>query len=247
MFKSILRSLGVGGASVETVLDEAEVEVGGRLSGEIRIAGGSAATDIQGVVLELVTRARVETRGDEKVYGEITIGEARLPALRVEAEEAEVLPFMIQLPPSCPLTAGSTSTVLRTRLDVAGAIDPRDTDPVRVLPSRAMIAVFDGLERAGFRLAETEVEYNPRRANPFVQEFDFVQRSGRDWGIEEVEISFSPTRGGVEVLLTVDRRGGFFAIGGERTARFRVLEAELGRIDMGRELRRAVDGLAGRR
>lgn len=45
MFKSILRSLGVGNASVETVLNEADVEVGDRLSGEIRITGGNATTD----------------------------------------------------------------------------------------------------------------------------------------------------------------------------------------------------------
>lgn len=243
MFKSILRSLGIGGASVETVLDRPEVAVGGRLTGEVRITGGDSEQDIRGVVLEIVTRCRVETRGDEKVYAEISLGEARLDPGVIGPRATKTLPFQIVLPASTPLTVGSTSTVLRTRLDVAGAVDPKDADPVRVLPNRAMSAVLHGMERAGFRLVETEVEHNPRRANPFVQEFDFRPRSSRDWGIEEVEISFSPTQDGVEVSLTVDNRGGFFTLERERTARFRVSEAEADGIDMAAELRRAIDSL----
>ena len=243
MFKSILRSLGVGGATVETVITDPEVEVGGEVAGEIRITGGSHDQDIRGVVLEIVTRARVETRGDEKVYAEIALGEATLNPGRIEAQATVVLPFRIRLPASAPITMGSTQTLLKTRLDVAGAVDPRDTDPIRVLPNAAMYAVFDGMERAGFRLVETEVEYNPRRANPFVQEFDFRPRSARDYGIEEVEISFMLVPGGVEVSLTVDNRGGFFTMGRERTARFRVTEAQADRLDMASELRQAIDSL----
>ena len=243
MFKSILRTLGVGGATVETVITDPDVDVGGELAGEIRITGGSHEQEIQGVVLEIVTRARVETRGDDKVYAEIGLGEAALHPGRVGAGATVTLPFRIRLPASAPLTVGSTQTLLKTRLDVAGAVDPRDTDPIRVRPNRAMQAVFDGMERAGFRLVETEVEYNSRRANPFVQEFDFRPRSSRDYGIEEVEISFALVPEGVEVSLTVDNRGGFFAMNRERTARFRVTEAQADRLDMASELRRAINAL----
>jgi sporulation-control protein len=183
------------------------------------------------------------TRGDDKVYAEITLGEATLHPGRVGLGAEVVLPFRIRLPASAPLTVGSTQTLLKTRLDVAGAVDPRDTDPVRVRPNRAMQAVFDGMEHAGFRLVETEVEYNPQRATPFVQEFDFRPRSSRDHGIEEVEISFALVPRGVEVSLTVDNRGSFFTLGRERTARFRVLEAEMDRLDMAAELRQAVNAL----
>jgi sporulation-control protein len=62
----------------------------------------------------------------------------------------------------------------------------------------------------------------------------------RDYGVEEVEISFKPLRNGVEVALTVDRRGGIFTAGGERTARFKVTEGDLSRLDLARELRNAI-------
>jgi sporulation-control protein len=62
----------------------------------------------------------------------------------------------------------------------------------------------------------------------------------RDFGVEEVEISFKPLRNGVEVSLTVNRRGGFFSAGGERTARFSVTEGGLSRLNMASELRNAI-------
>jgi sporulation-control protein len=194
VFKSILRSLGVGGARVETELDDAEVEVGGTLSGRIRVLGGEARQDIRGVVLELVTRARVEGPGDSKVLADILLGEARLEVGAVEPGQSRELPFAIRLPPGTPLSVGSTSTSLRTRLDVAGAVDSRDSDPVRVRPSRAMAAVLRGMEAAGFRLAEVEVEHRPRRAQAFVQEFDFRPRSSRDWGSRRWRSPSSPSR-----------------------------------------------------
>lgn len=243
MFKSILRSIGIGGASVDTVIANAEVEAGGELAGEIRITGGGDEQEIRGVVLSVVTRAMVETRGDDKVYAEIPLGETTLHPGRVGANAKANLPFRIRLPASAPITLGSTRTHLKTRLDVPGAVDPRDSDEILVRPTAAMHAVFDGLDRAGFRLAETEVEYNSRRSTPFVQEFDFRPRSRGDWGIEEVEISFQLIPGGVEVLLTVDNRGGFFTMGRERSARFRVMEAEVARLDLASELRRAIDSL----
>ena len=66
-------------------LDDPEVEVGGELAGEIRITGGSHEQDIKGVVLSIATRALVETRGDDKVYAEVTLGETTLNPGRVGA------------------------------------------------------------------------------------------------------------------------------------------------------------------
>lgn len=243
MFKSIARVFGIGGASVETTLESSDTVAGGRLSGEIRITGGTSRQEIRKVVLQIVTRCLVETTGDNKVHGEIVVAEASFVPDPIEPGAIEAFPFEIVVPASAPLSVGSVQSVLKTRLDVPGAIDPRDSDPIRILPSPVMSAVFDGMERAGFRLVEAEVEHNPRRSNPFVQEFDFKPRSSRDWGVEEVEISFVPIARGVEVLLTVDSRGGFFGVERERKTTFRLTEADIGRFDLASELRRAIDRL----
>jgi sporulation-control protein len=244
MMKNILSSIGIGGASVDTVVERTDIDVGERLHGEVHVKVGTAEQAIKSVVLELVTRCLVEAGGDNRTYGEIVIASATVdPGGAFTAGETKVLPVTIEVPPTAPLSVGSTSTVLRTRLDIARAIDPRDSDRIRILPNRAMSAVFEGMEAAGFRLVDAEVEYNPRRAMPFVQEFDFKPVSFNDFGIEEVEISFSPAQDGIDVMLTVDNRGGLFTAGRERAARFRVGDADAGRGNMATELRRAIESL----
>lgn len=242
MFKSLMRSFGVGGARVETVIANPDVEVGGTLQGEIHIQGGDHEQDIRAVVLELATRCFAE-QGGGKTFSEFTLGSATLNPGPVAPGATRTMPFQIRLPAATPISVGSASTVLKTRLDVTGAIDPRDSDPVRVRPDATIRAILDGMERAGFWLEEAEVEWNPRRAQPLVQEFDFRPRSRGDWDIDEVELAFTPVQTGIEVTLAVDSRGSLFGIGRERMARFVVAHADVARLDLARELRRAIDGL----
>lgn len=224
MFKNVLASFGIGGTKVDTLVDDPVVPAGGMLKGVVTIKGGDVGQHIDAIHLDLVTRAIVEARNDQKVYGEITVSTTRASAgIDVNPGDALELPFTMEVPAFAPLSVGSTKTALRTRLDVPKAVDPRDSDAVQIVPNTAMRSVFEGMERAGFRLGEVEVEHNPRRQVPFVQEFDFKPVSFGDWGIEEVEIAFQPAGGGaLEVLVTVDRRGGLFSFGGEVGYRFRV-------------------------
>jgi sporulation-control protein len=240
MLKSLFSSIGISGTTVDTVVDNNQVVVGETLIGRVDIKGGSTDQVVQGVALELFTRCLIETRGDQKVHADIVVASGRIDLDGIRAGERKSVPVAIPIDPATPLSLGTTSTRLRTRLDIANAVDARDNDLVRILPNRVMSAIFNGLETAGFRLVETEIEYNPRRKQPFVQEFDFKPRSLKDFGVEEVEISFKPLRNGIEVALTVDRRGGLFTAGGERTSRFKVKESDLSHLNMANELRNAI-------
>lgn len=242
MFKNVLASIGIGGMKVDTIVSETTVEPGGRLSGTIGIVGGDVPQRIDAIELALVTRAIVETSGDNKVYGEVTVAVVRA-ADRMEVAPAQRLdlPFTLEVPPSAPLSIGPVHTALRTRLDVPMALDPRDSDAVRIVPDGAQRSVFEGMQRAGFRLGEVEVEYKPRRVPPFLQEFDFKPTSVRDWGVEEVEVAFLPrSGGGYEVLLTVDSRGGLFSRGLERGYRLAVPATGADPEDVAAAVRQAI-------
>ncbi len=245
MLKNVLASIGIGGAKVDTIVDNPQLSVDETLSGKIVIRPGDVPQRIDGVEIELVTRCIVETRNDQRVYGQITVASARVAeSVAVAPGELREVPFTMRVPAFAPLSLGSTSTVLRTRLDVPNAIDPSDSDAVRVLPNAAMRSVFEGMERAGFRLAEVEVEHNPRRRMPFVQEFDFRPTGFGDWRIQEVEIAFEPAgNGAIDVLVTVDRRGGLFSFGGETGLRLRVAAGGTPAADFAAALRRAIGHL----
>lgn len=224
MLKQFLARIGLGGVVVDTVLESGEVPVGGALRGVVRIDGGEVLQRIDAIHLELITTCLVEGRDDERAYAEVVVAGMRAAA-RVEVGPGEhiELPFAIEVPEHTPLSIGSTRTALRTRLEIPGAIDKQDADAVAILPSRAMASVLEGLEQAGFRLVEAEVEHAPRRKFPFVQELDFEPTRLADWGVKELEIAFRPVgRGAFEAHLVVDRRGGLFRLGGESSHRFRV-------------------------
>lgn len=242
MFGKVLSSLGFGGISVDTVLQDDTLAPGDTLRAEVRITGGQSAREIRAAHLSLLTRCLVEGPGGKR-HGDIMLVEGRAPIGRIEANETLTLPIEMDLPAAAPISIGSTATRLETRLEVAGAVDPRDSDPLTIRPGPTMARVLQGIEAAGFRLAETEVEYRPHHEPAFLQEFDFRPTGLGDLGIEEVEAAFLPIPGGVELLLTVDRRGGLFLGGGERMTRLRITDAEAPRIDMGRELRRAIEAL----
>ena len=224
MLKKLFASIGWGGVKVDTVLDTPSVPVGGTLKGVIQIQGGDVSQRIDAVQLELVVRCIVENDDDERIPLELVVASVRAATeLEVAAGEALEFPFALDVPESTPLSLGSTHTELRTRLEVPVAIDPRDGDAVDIRPNRPMASVLEGVEYAGFRLVEAEVEHAPGHRYPLTQELDFEPTGLGDWGIKELELAFRPASdGAVEVELTVDRRGGLFRRGGEVTHRFHV-------------------------
>lgn len=68
MFKRMLSAFGVGGPSVDTVLDSPHALPGEVVTGQVRIQGGSKDAQIEEILLSLVTRVEVE-RGDHERAG----------------------------------------------------------------------------------------------------------------------------------------------------------------------------------
>lgn len=228
MLKKVLCTLGFGGATVDTFVQEPKVEIGGKLGLEVRIKGGEAEQAIQTIVLELVTSCPVEIHENVSKHAEIVVASTTIEFGGVGVREEKTIPVELDVPVWAPITGHSTRTVLRTRLEVTGGVDPQDADAIEIRPSPIMAATLNGIEDAGFVLADTEVEHDPRSARPAVQEFDFRPTSPEMYGIEQVEVWFSPLDGGLDVHLITDRRGPFdVRRGKERFAQFRVLESEI--------------------
>ena len=62
--KSFLRRLGVGGAEIDAVLDEAQAEPGGSVSGTLHVRGGDADQTASRALIEIVARV-VRKSGDD--------------------------------------------------------------------------------------------------------------------------------------------------------------------------------------
>ncbi|PRY35161.1 sporulation protein [Umezawaea tangerina] len=230
MFKRMLSAFGVGGPSVDTVLDSPHATPGGVVTGQVRVQGGSNDVEIGQVVLSLVTRVEVE-HGDHE--GSTTAEFHRVvvaQAVRVAAGQPLSIPFQFPIPWETPITAvGSThlhgmTVGVRTELVIAGAPDKGDLDPISVHPLPSQDRVLDAFGALGFQFRKADVEAGHLHGVPqelgFYQEIEFYPPAQFGGRISQVELTFVANPHELYVVLEADKRGGMFSSGGDAFGHF---------------------------
>lgn len=236
MFKRMLSAFGVGGPSVDTVLDSPHATPGQVITGQVRIQGGSADVEIGQVVLSLVTRAESE-HGDHEYAGTAEFLRAVVgQQVRVTAGQLLSLPFQLSIPWETPITAvGSThlhgmNIGVRTELVIAGAPDKGDLDPISVHPLPSQDRVLDAFGDLGFQFRSADVEIGHLRGVHqelgFYQEIEFFPPSAFAGRINQVELTFVANPHELVVVLEADKRGGMFSGGGDSFGQFRMSHQE---------------------
>ncbi|PWW51471.1 sporulation protein [Actinokineospora spheciospongiae] len=241
MFKRMLSAFGVGGPSVDTVLDSPHVYPGQAVTGQVRVQGGSARAEIDRIVLSLITRVEVE-HGDHEGVGTGELLRVVVADRLVIPENQRVdVPFRVELPWEAPITAVSGSPLprmsvgLRTELVIAGAPDKGDLDPVEVHPLPSQDRVLDAFGALGFQFSSADVEAGVLHGVPqqlgFFQEIEFYPPREAAGRINQVELTFVATPHELYVVLEADKRGGLFRSGGDAFGHFRMTHQEAERTD----------------
>jgi sporulation-control protein len=255
VFKRLLGAFGVGGPSVETVLGSAQARPGDHLSGEVRIQGGDHDVHIHQVTLSLVTRTEFE-HGDHEGAGvrEFYRG-AVAGALHLGAGEYRSVPFQLPLPWELPVTEVNGQHLpgmamgVRTELEVAGAVDAGDLDPLAVTPLPSQQRVLYAFGTLGFALKSADVEEGHiaglHQELPFYQEIEFYAPPEYTGRIDEVELTFVADPHGLAVILEADRRGTAFAEGDDVFGRYHVSHEEALRMSWEQELENWLRAVAG--
>lgn len=233
-FRGMMARLGSGGAGVETVLDRQETTPGGAVTGTVHVTGGKVPQDVTEVRVALQATVEVES-GDNSWREEVTFGTVAVAgAARIEPGAQHALPFSLPVPWQCPVTAidgwhlRGMRVGLRTRLDIAGSVDPGDLDPVTVLPLPVQRTVLHALDGLGFAFRGADVEKGRIRGSelPFYQEVEFAPPHGLRGRVNELEVTFLADPQGVEVVLEVDRRGGLLSEGRDVGGRLRLAHTD---------------------
>lgn len=231
VFKRLLGSLGVGGPTVDTVLDPGAVLPGGALSGQVHLKGGNADFDIDRITLELVARVEAEYEDGEGegavAFERFTVG----GGFRLGEGELRSVPFTVSLPWETPVTElhGQPLGIVlgvRTELAVAGAKDKGDLDPLAVRPQPAQEAILEALGELGFGFRSADLELGriggTGQRLPFYQEIELTPAPQYAHQLNELEVTFLAGPGGLEVVLEADKRGGFLTAGHDALTRFTV-------------------------
>ncbi|MGI5410164.1 sporulation protein [Streptomyces chartreusis] len=231
VFKRLLGSLGVGGPTVDTVLDPGPALPGGALTGQVRLKGGGADFEIESITLELVARVEAEHEEGESegavTFERFTVG----GGFRLAEGEEHSVPFSVTLPWETPVTelyGQALGVVLgvRTELSVAGAKDKGDLDRLAVGPLPVQEAVLEALGQLGFGFRSADLEYGriggTAQQLPFYQEIEITPSPRYAHRVNEIEVTFLAGPAGMEVVLEADKRGGLFSAGHDALTRFTV-------------------------
>lgn len=254
-FRGMMARLGSGGATVETVLDRPDTTPGGAVTGTVHVTGGKVPQDVTEVRVALQATVEVES-GDSSWREEATFGTAPVAGgARVEPGQQYRLPFSLPVPWQCPITAidgwhlRGMRVGLRTRLDIAGSVDPGDLDPVTVLPLPVQRTVLQALDGLGFAFRSADVEKGRVRGSelPFYQEVEFAPPPGLRGRVNELEVTFLADPQGVDVVLEVDRRGGLLSEGRDVGGRLRLAHTDTDVRAVAAHLDAAVRQLGARR
>jgi len=205
--KSFFRALGVGGPTINAVLDTDRVQPGGPVTGTLHVQGGDHGQTATKATVELVARV-VRKYGDDEHHVDEVIARTDLPG-PIPLGNPIAAPFRIDLPPYTPVTTmgGHNNVWLRSGLDVPWALDPADTDKLQVFPTPAQANVVEAMQQLGFRLYKVDID--PRSSwfgRSWVQEFEFKPAGYGRSKYQEVEIVFEKLMGNqVEILMQLDR------------------------------------------
>jgi sporulation-control protein len=231
VFKRLLGSLGVGGPTVDTELTPGTALPGSTLSGQVHLKGGSGDFEIEHITLELVARVEAEHEDGES-HGVVAFDRFLAGGGFRLAEGAEhSVPFSMVLPWETPVTelyGQSLGIVLgvRTELSVAGARDKGDLDQLTVGPLPAQEAILEAFGQLGFGFRSADLEYGriggTGQRLPFYQEIELTPPPQYAHAVNEIELTFLATPGGMDVVLEADKRGGLFSEGHDTLTRFTV-------------------------
>ncbi|MEU5264411.1 sporulation protein [Amycolatopsis sp. NPDC021455] len=218
MFNRMLSRFGIGGPSVDTVLDSPHAVPGQAITGQVHVQGGNADAEIGQVVLSLVSRTDAEYgdhgQGGDAEFFRLVVRQG----LRVPSDQPVSIPFRLPLPWETPITAvggavlPGISVGVRTDLLVEGAPDQGDLDPVLVGPLSSQDKVLDAFGVLGFTFRGTGIVPGPPQGVSgelgFHQELEFfppAQYAGR---VHQVTVTFVANPDELHVILDADKRGG---------------------------------------
>lgn len=196
-FKTILASLGVGTAKIDTQLNTTEIRLGDPLHGQLIVTGGSVAQHINDIYITVKTKYR-KLGLDAPYFTNGTVCHFKLTeAFTIEAGETKHIPFSFTLPLYTPVTDQLSVLWIQTHLDIKAAIDQDDEDYLVVTPFPFMQSILSSIESIGFQKQEVVCEDGSLEGmlpfdTGFYQLFHFTPETEPFTSIHHINVVFNP-------------------------------------------------------
>lgn len=233
VFRKLMSAFGAG-VEVDTILTNRNVTPGGQLTGEVRFVGGKNDHDVEGINLELVANVEVES-GDSEYHATYDFYRTQVSGpFRLVAGVQHAVPFQLTVPWETPVSAIGGHQLygmklgVHTELKLAGAMDKGDLDPLLVNPLPSQAAILQTFDKLGFRFHKADLEQGTLDGSrmPFFQEIEYLASPEFSRSFRELELTFIADERAVDVILEVDKRGGFLSAGHDAYNRFSIAHSD---------------------
>lgn len=219
MLKQLLASVGIGKATVDTILLDDKLRAGDTFTIEIVIKGGDVEQYLNGIELAVMAKAKTEADlGEEEIeYDKSVVLQHWHQPLDLTIQPGQTISnqFELSLHPEIPATSLFGHRIgkvwLQTGLDIKNGVDGSDKDPLTIVPSPTQLAVLQMVEDSGYRLFKADIEAGGVRTHEFsshlpcYQEYEFKPESRSFFGAREIEITFVDNGQNTGVLIEIDR------------------------------------------
>lgn len=137
MWKNILSSIGIGGVTIDTILQKKTYQRGDKIKGAVLIRGGQAAEPIESLIVSLHLQVNEVREDSDFSYHEKDLKEITIPMNRdVQPQEKLTIPFTLEIDEEHPATDEKNKTFLKTTALIPQAIDPSDQDEVIIVSGK---------------------------------------------------------------------------------------------------------------
>jgi sporulation-control protein len=203
VYTVMIRSrVGLGSATLETVLPDEDYSPGDAVEAVVEVTGGTSDQRIEVVHCSIV--AMRDTGGDEVEY-EVDRFDL-LEEFVIEASETARIPFTVTFPQWTPITFENVGVRIDLGADIRWAVDPHDSIEVAIVPDPLLAATLEAVSRLEFEFKRSwlhAVDWVADRE--FVQVFEFDP--GQDYAdrVERLLLTPIPETDRLRLNVEIDR------------------------------------------
>jgi sporulation-control protein len=203
----VLSRLGIGAATVDTILPDEAFTPGARVDVTVELVGGNSSQMIENIYLKLV--ASNQTNETEEINYTLNTYDLLDEAVDLATNETRTMQTHLHLPFWTPITVTDDISVrIDTGLDIEWAVDPTDTDEMTIASTETIDGLFTAIEdldftHLGTRIREGETWMSDR---PFVQTFTFAPETEPFTNyLDVMRLTCLPREDNLRVAIEIDQ------------------------------------------
>lgn len=203
----IMATVGIGNASVDTIIENPSLCAGGDVRGSITIKGGIAPQKIDEIYLYVMTKVEKESN-NLKITKKEKVQKVALPVNKTIVPGENInIPFNFSLNRQTPFTTLKTPVWIHTGLDIKSALDPKDNDSLKICAGTYLQTVLNAFERLELVIYKVENIEDLYYSLPFLQQIEFRPTGSLKYDIDYLKMVYIHHDTNLELIMDIGNTG----------------------------------------